>query len=456
MMKVNWILLHILPILGFFLAVTLLVHQNRRQRSPSSTVAWLLAILLVPYIGVPAYLIFGGRKITRMTKNKADLSRGVNSAEKRLASQGVGGIFPLRGGNEITLLATGEKAFTALLDLIEQARTSIDISTYILENDETGSAVLSALTRKAKQGVAVRLLLDALGSFRVSKRTLAPFLASGGRYAFFMPMMHLPFRGRANLRNHRKIFIVDGSTAIIGGMNVAREYMGMTVSARRWHDLSFLIKGPVLTDLHHVFQSDWQFAAGRQAPDERYGACARSEAAITLELVPSGPDVTGDPLYESIITALFKARERLWIVTPYFIPDEMLLKAICIAARRGVDVRIVVPKISNHPLADLVRRGYLREAQDSGAKICNFTAGMMHAKAILADGTLAIVGSMNMDMRSFFLNYEVALFIYNENKVKELEDWVTNLLLQCEPGIKRASIGVEFIEGVARLLAPLL
>jgi cardiolipin synthase A/B len=456
MMKVNWILLHILPILGFFLAVTLFVQQRLRRRSPSSTMAWLLAILLVPYIGVPAYLIFGGRKIRRMTKNKADLSHGVNFPEEQLINRGVGSIFPPRNGNEITLLATGEKACETLVDLIEHAKKSIDISTYILGNDETGSVVLSALTRKAEQGVAVRLLLDALGSFRVSKKRLAPLLAGGGRYAFFMPMMHLPFRGRANLRNHRKIIIVDGVTAIVGGMNIASDYMGMTVSTQRWHDLSFLVKGPVLADLHHVFHSDWQFAEKRKIADEDFPVAARVGATTTLELVPSGPDVVGDPLYESIVTTIFKAQDRVWIITPYFIPDEMLLKAICIAARRGVDVRIVVPLISNHPIADLVRRSYLREAQDNGVKICNFTPGMMHAKAILVDGTLGIVGSMNMDMRSFFLNYEVAMFIYDENMVKELDAWVTDLLHQCVLGIKKANIAVEFIEGVARLLSPLL
>lgn len=456
MMKVNWILLNILPIIGFFLAMTLLVHQGRKRRSPSSTVAWLLAILLVPYVGVPAYVIFGGRTIKRMTKGKADLSLGVKAPGELLVTQGVGSIFPPSNGNEITLLATGEKAYGALVDLIEHAQKSIDISTYILGNDETGAAVLSALTRKAEQGVYVRLLLDALGSFRVSKRTLAPFLAAGGHYAFFMPMMHVPFRGRANLRNHRKIMIADGATAIIGGMNIAWDYMGMTLGMRRWHDLSFLVKGPVIGDLHHVFHSDWQFAAKLKTAHEDVTVAAIAGATVMLELVPSGPDVVGDPLYESIVTALFKARERVWIVTPYFIPDEMLLKAICVAARRGVDVRIVVPSISNHPLADLVRRSYLREAQDSGVKICNFTQGMMHAKAIIVDGTLGIVGSMNMDMRSFFLNYEVALFIYNETMVQELDRWVEDLLSQCVQGIKKANIAVEFFEGVARLLAPLL
>jgi Phosphatidylserine/phosphatidylglycerophosphate/cardiolipin synthases and related enzymes len=456
MMKVHWIFFHILPILGFFLAVTLLVHQNRAQRSPSSTVAWLLAILLVPYLGVPAYMIFGGRKIKRMIKNKAICALDTKVPGVGIIVQGIGSIFPLRGGNGISLIATGEKAYTALIDLIEHAQKSIDITTFILGNDVTGAAVLAALTRKAEQGVRVRMLLDALGSFRVSKKMLAPLLAAGGRCAFFMPMMHLPFRGRANLRNHRKMIIADNATAILGGMNIAREYMGATANTRIWHDLALIVKGPVLADVYRVFRSDWQFAAKQETEKEYAPAPDGAGETIALQLVPSGPDVAGDPLYDSIISALFKAQHRVWIVTPYFIPDEMLLKAICIAARRGIDVRIVVPLVSNHLLADLVRRSFLRQVQDSGAVICNFTPGMMHGKVILVDTTLAVVGSMNMDMRSFFLNFEVALFIYNERFVKEMDGWVTGLMSQSIPGIKKSNIFLEFIEGIVRLLAPLL
>jgi cardiolipin synthase len=285
---------------------------------------------------------------------------------------------------------------------------------------------------------------------------LAPLLANGGQCAFFMPMMHLPFRGRANLRNHRKIIIVDNATALLGGMNIAREYMGTAASTRRWHDLSFIVKGPVLADLQHVFRSDWQFAAKQKITKEDVPVLAGAGATTALQLVPSGPDIAGDPLYESIITALFKAQHRVWIVTPYFVPDEMLLKAICIAAKRGIDVRIVVPRVSNHRLADLVRRSYLRQMLDSGATIYNFKPGMMHGKVFLVDTTLGVVGSMNMDIRSFFLNYEVALFIFNESVIKELDCWVTDLMSQSVQGIKKANVVVEFIEGVARLLAPLL
>jgi cardiolipin synthase len=456
MIKIHWILFHLLPILGFFLAVTLLVHQNRLQRSPSSTTAWLLAILLIPYLGVPAYLIFGGRKLRRMTKNKPALSVDIKDIGNRLVTQSVESIFPVRSGNDVTLLDTGEKAGVALLALIEHAEMSIDIATFILGNDETGRSVLAALTNRARQGLRVRLLLDALGSFGVSRKMLAPLLAAGGRHAFFMPMLHLPFRGRANLRNHRKIVVVDNATAMIGGMNIAREYMGATGDMQCWCDLSLIVKGPAVADLGRVFRSDWRFAAKQSTAPEDGPDPGDNGAVVALQVVPSGPDVAGDPLYDSVITAFFKAEKRVWIVTPYFVPDEMLLKAMCIAARRGIDVRVVIPSVSNHFLADMVRRSYLRQLQEAGATVYNFLPGMLHGKVILVDDMLGIVGSMNMDMRSFFLNYEIALFVYDEKTVRELGAWITTITNQSAIGIRKANVVVEFGEGVARLLAPLL
>jgi cardiolipin synthase len=216
------------------------------------------------------------------------------------------------------------------------------------------------------------------------------------------------------------------------------------------------VKGPVIADLHHVFCSDWQFAAKQETAKEDVPAHVATGATTALQLVPSGPDVAGDPLYESILTALFKAEHRVWIVTPYFIPDEMLLSAICIAAKRGIDIRIVVPWASNHRLADLVRQSYLRQVQDNGATIHYFTPGMMHGKAILVDTTLGVVGSMNMDSRSFFLNYEVALFVHDELVVEELGCWMTGLMEQSARGVRKTNVVVEFVEGVARLLSPLL
>jgi len=172
--------------------------------------------------------------------------------------------------------------------------------------------------------------------------------------------------------------------------------------------------------------------------------------------VPSGPDVKEDPLYDTVLASIFNARKRIWVVTPYFIPDEMLTRALCIAAKRRLDVRIIVPLVSNHRMADFARRGYLRQIQEAGGRIYSFKPGMLHGKLILADDTLGIIGSMNMDARSFFLNYEAAIFIYSESVVKQLDSWVSDIMSQCKTGVKKASTVGGFIEGVVRLFAPLL
>ncbi len=463
MTHVLWILPHLLSVLGFVLALVLLVHLVIEQRSPSTTIAWFLAIGLVPYVGVPLYIMLGGRKMKRARKRKG---RFVIAATHRSAAEGgedeaepcyADAKFPVRAGNRMALLATGEDAFHCLIESIGRARESVYITTYILGKDDTGAAILDALARKAAEGVEVCLLRDALGSLNISERFLSKFRAAGGKSAAFMPMMHLPFRGRANLRNHRKMVLVDGAIGIIGGMNLAQEYMGIHPSPDPWRDLSLQVQGPIVADLHRVFVSDWEFAANETLPPwEGTPALVESGDSVSLQLIPSGPDVTGDLLYDTIISLLFTAQKRIWIVTPYFIPDEMMVKALCVAARRGVDVRIVLPKASNHRLADLVRRGYLRQIQAAGAQVMLFTPGMLHAKAVIIDESPAIIGSANMDVRSFFLNYEIALFVHTERMVEELAAWTETTMAECEVGIKEARVAVEFAEGMGRLLAPLL
>ncbi len=460
-MNIVWIIPHFLSMIGFLLALILLLHLLKDQRSPSSTIAWVLAIILVPYAGVPLYIIFGGRKMKKMTGTKEirperrDFPDGENRIPNAFKVDGT--LFPSRKGNYVQLLLTGENAFKHLMQSIAAAQTSIYITTFILGNDATGKAIVESLAGKAREGLDVFLLLDALGSGSISEDFLSDFRAAGGHYAFFMPMLHIPFRGRANLRNHRKMVLIDRRLAIIGGMNLAGEYMGDIPDSSRWHDLSLAVQGPVVDDLLTVFQSDWKFAAKENVPfrGEKNSSGDRDNTT-TLQLVPSGPDVAGDPLYDTVLTALFTAQQRIWIVTPYFIPDEMLVKALCIAAHRTVDVRIVVPRTSNHRLADLVRRTYLRQIQEAGAQVYQFAPCMLHGKVILIDESPAIVGSMNMDMRSFFLNYEIALFIHSKSIVAQLESWIGGLMNESDTGMKSASVFVDYTEGLVRMLAPLL
>jgi cardiolipin synthase len=462
--ETQWLLSPLWAYLGFGLALVLLAHLLRQQRSPSSTIAWLLVILLLPYIGVPLYLMFGGRKMRRMARRKkqvyhagagsSDGHSGGRAAERILESFGVP---PETSGNRLRLIASGEEAYRELCEAIDGAQRSIDITTYILGTDDVALALVERLAQRAAAGVDVRLLLDSVGSWRLRRRHLAPLREAGARVAFFMPVIHIPFRGRANLRNHRKIVVVDERLAMIGGMNLSSEYMGPTPDPKRWRDLSLVMTGPAVSDLSDLFRSDWEFATG-----EDLGPASLARPATgpgndcSAQVVASGPDVAGDPLYETLLAVLFTASKRIWVVTPYFVPDEMLARALELAARRGVDVCLIVPEHSNHPGADLARVGFLRQIHNAGGRILLYRPVMLHAKAVLVDRDLAVIASANMDMRSLFLNYEVALFLYCHTEVDETSAWVETLMADCRVGLPSQSWTGELLENVVRLLSPLL
>lgn len=472
-----WLLPEITTHLGFLLALVFLAYLIRQKRSPASTMAWLLLVLFLPYIGVPLYLMLGGRKMNRMARAKARVyeptgsprrGRRDRSLERFLQSYGAP---PARGGNRVELLTRGEDAFRQLVELIGEARTSINITTYILGRGPVGEELVTRLAERAAQGVQVRLLLDDVGSWRIHRRFLAPLTRAGARVAFFMPVLHLPFRGRANLRNHRKIVVIDSRVAITGGMNLAWPYMAPVPDPGMWIDLSAVVEGPAVADLESLFFSDWAFATGEDLTPER-ADCegdagepkrdqmpaedpARSAGGF-VQVVASGPDVPDDPLYETLLSQIFAARERIWIVTPYFVPDEMLARALNLAARRGVDIRLIVPSRSNHVSTDLARESYLRELHEAGGRVLLYQATMLHAKAVLFDDQLAVIGSANMDNRSLFLNYEVAVFLYSREQVDAVSAWAKRLQSDCLRELPKPGWARELAENVVRLLSPLL
>ena len=292
--------------------------------------------------------------------------------------------------------------------LIEEARSTIHITTYILGRGPVGEELVGRLAEKAAGGVKVRLLLDDVGSWRVGRRFLTPLTSAGARVAYFMPVLHIPFRGRANLRNHRKIVVIDGRIALTGGMNLAWPYMAPVPDPDLWIDLSAVVEGPAVADLESLFFSDWAFATGEDlsaasasedgdedlAKHDPIQAERPAQAGNGLvQVVASGPDVPDDPLYETLLSQIFAARERIWIVTPYFVPDEMLARALNLAARRGVDVRLIVPVRSNHLSTDLARESYLRELHEAGGRVLLYQSAMLHAKAVVFDDQLAVIGT---------------------------------------------------------------
>ena len=461
----NWLFSEFLTRLGFLLALVLMAFLLRERRSPSSTIAWLLVILLLPYVGVPLYIMFGGRKIRRMALKKKPIyhpaigSHGGgphDNVERLLDSYGVP---PASAGNMVELITSGVDAYERVMRLIEEARSTIHVTTYILGRDEGSRALVELMTRRAAEGVAVRLLLDDVGSWRVRRRHLAPLINAGAQVAYFMPMLHIPFRGRANLRNHRKVVVVDSHIAVAGGMNLAWPYIGPSSSVGLWRDLCMVVEGPAVSELETLFASDWRFTTGQDppmaGPPGPDPGLSRMESSV-VQVVASGPDVAGDPLYESLLALIFGARDRIWIVTPYYVPDEMLARALNLAARRGVDVRVMVPARSNHVTADLTRAGYLRDLYEAGGRILLYTPVMLHAKAVVFDDEIAIIGSANMDMRSLFLNYEVALYVSSPAQVGEVAYWARALMVDSRLELPALGWARELSENIVRLLSPLL
>lgn len=360
----------------------------------------------------------------------------------------------------MTFLTTGEQAYARIMESISGAKRRLDIATFILGRDPVAEKLLEALVAKASSGIKVRLLLDGFGCFRVRRRWLRRLREAGGEVSFFMPLLHLPFRGYTNLRNHRKILVVDGEKAVVGGMNLSDDYIGPEPRAGRWRDLSLFVEGPVVELIQGIFRSDWDFAADKVAapmePVDVLAEAVSSGRPGRVQLVASGPDVAGDILYDAFLTEVFSADERIWITTPYFVPDDALAKGLELAAKRGVDVRICLPRISNHRLADFARGRALRQIASAGGKIFLFGETMLHAKSVLIDSRCAIVSSANIDMRSLFLNYEIALFLYSKGEVDELVRWSSDLMEHSEQGLEPAGLGRELVEGIAGLISPLL
>lgn len=464
---------HLFTVGGFLLALFLVARLVSEKRQPGNTLAWLLVIVLIPYVGVPLYLLFGGRKLRRLMARKSRLIPTLpgpgGPAPSAFAALPVastvaasGACVPV-GGNRLDLLTTGEEAFAALEAGINSARECIHVTTFILGRDDTGRRLVRLLARRAREGVKVRLLLDAVGCMFLTRDFLHPLREAGGEVQWFMPVLPFTSRGSANLRNHRKIAIFDHATAIVGGHNLAREYMGPTVLKKRWADFGARIEGPAAALLNEVFIADWCFASGQSA-DRLHAeipvAIARQPRGdCDLQVIASGPDVPGDPLYEGIVAMIQGAVHSIVVVTPYFIPDEVLLRSLIVKARAGRDVTVVVPARSNHPVTDFARRHYLRELRRAGVKVRLYRPGMMHSKAIIVDDTLALFGSANFDLRSLFVNFEIGVLVHTTPEVLAIRAWADQLMTACEapagqPRPTRFWSGLA--EDLSRLLAPLL
>lgn len=422
---------HALLFLGGLFMLLLLAGMLRQQRNPAASAAWLVFMITVPYVGVPLYLFFGTRKLKALAGDKQRLFTGSPHPD----DQGATGLHRLLAGLQIPAPSvTGrvrfhlgaDEARTVLLDMLETAQSYIDISTFILADDRIGGEILERLAQRAADGIRVRLLLDSVGSFYLFKSHLRRLTKAGGKVAWFMPVIHVPLRGRTNLRNHRKLVIVDDRHVWTGGRNIADNYL-QPEPQTQWIDLSFDLRGPVTADYVTLFNADWAFAIGQSGRANPPIYAVSEHDTNFSQLLPSGPDMQSDALHDAVARLFMEARKRIIVVTPYFIPSEILQSLLCVAVRSGVKVEILLPEKSNHRLADFARQRFLRQLHRAGARIRCLQNAMLHAKAIVVDDRYAMAGSANFDLRSLYLNFELMTLFYTRADIVELIAWIENI-----------------------------
>lgn len=405
---------------GVLITALLIGHLLRQRRSPAATLGWILFMVSAPWIAVPVYLLLGTRKLApRVHPPSHPLPTEADTPLARLLASA--GVPPPRAGNHVDWHHDGNAAWDALIAVVDSSTRTLDVALFLLRNDTRGNRFMEKLAACAESGVRVRLLVDGIGSLLLARRVLRRLRATGVETAWFIPLLHRPLRGRTNMRNHRKLVIADSSRAWSGGRNIANEYFA---ADNAWIDLSFSLAGPAVADLARLFADDWAFANGRSATSECVVPAAAGDHVV--QVVPSGPVMVRDTLHELMLTACYGAQQRIWIATPYFVPDEALQQALVLAARRGVEVHLLLPRRSNHRLADLARARYLRELVAAGATIKVTPLAMQHAKALLADD-LAVAGSANFDLRSLFLNFEVGCLFLSPSDGTALTEWLTRL-----------------------------
>jgi cardiolipin synthase len=347
-----------------------------------------------------------------------------------------------------------------MLEAIHAAKHHIHLEFFIFQPDVTGGQFLDALARKAKEGIQVRLLYDDMGSFRLFHKKLWALWAAGGKSSVFLPLNLFRRRFQVNLRNHRKIMVVDGRVAFLGGLNIGDEYLGLVPRFGFWRDTHLRLHGPVVTDLQRIFSEDWNFASGERLTDPRFFVKQPAAGTVPVQVIQSGPDRDLKSIREIYFAAVLKARHRLWIASPYFVPDAGLRDALRLAGYQGVDVRLLGLYHPDKWIPYYAGRYYWSEMLAAGVKVFQYTRGMMHSKVVLVDGEWASVGSANLDNRSLHLNFEANCLLYQPAVVAELEDAFRRDLrssIRLERGVyARRPFTGRLLENACRLMSPVL
>ncbi len=471
-----WRWLLSIPHLGLYLALVWLAYLIGlggwivlQKRAPVATLSWLLGLAALPYLGFLVYLVLGPQRIRRhrirRARSRVSLSHAdvVATGEAELATlaHATSGL-PASTARKVDLLVDGAATYDALLEAVRGARRHVHLEYYIYAADRTGTRLRDALAERARAGVAVRLLLDAVGSAGIPRRFFDPLLEAGGEVAWFHPMQFGKVWQRTwiNLRSHRKIVVVDGDVGFTGGINVTDEE-NERIRADAYRDLHLRIEGDVVRALQVLFVEDWAYATGQRdfISSVAKAMPPRQPGPIAAQVLGSGPDSPWESIHRLHVGAIHAASRRVWLATPYFVPGEAALMALTSAALGGLDVRVLVPRVSDSRLVTWAARSYFDELMAAGVRVYEYGPRMLHTKALLVDDELAIFGSANFDSRSFRLNFEVSVLFRDAGIAAGLAQLFENELARA-PRVRQDRPTplwtVRLPEALARLLSPLL
>lgn len=461
-------------ILNMLCILTIIFYDKRK---PAVTLAWILLLGSTSYFGFFVYLFFGmSFRKKRLTKSRmkkrnfthVHLENKLESIQEEITESNrefikflakhSGADLHVEGDAEI--IVDGKNLYEEMFKSIKNAKDYIHLEYYIVQNDEAGRSLLKLLSEKAKEGIEVKFLYDGFGSRLLSKNFFFNLNENGGEALCFFPLTVPHLSLRANYRNHRKICIVDGDLAYIGGFNIGKEYLGES-KLGYWRDTHLKISGNIINDIQIEFILDYEFAGGKEFDRKKYlKSRVKKETTVAMQLVSSGPNYESPFIKDAILKLISNAKKSIYIQTPYFIPDESIMDILKLLLISNIKVYIMIPNKPDHILVYSATKSYIGELLEFGAKCYIYENGFLHSKVIIVDDEIATVGTTNMDLRSFYLDFETNIFIYDKKRVQELKnqyikDLKVSSLLTREIYESRTRVA-KVKESISRLLSPIL
>ncbi|MCI5885578.1 MAG: cardiolipin synthase [Clostridiales bacterium] len=469
-------------IVNFILVIGLILVE---RKNPDSTLAWALVLMLLPVVGIVLYLVFSQNiarmQIFRLTADEREYNtNAVNKQIKAIEEKQFEYIkdetrdweelvkLNLKYGsdyltqhNTISILNDGVDMFESLKKDIRNAKKYINIEYFIIKWDEVGRELIELLTEKAKQGVEVRLLMDAMGSRKINHRRIKPLLDAGGKVGFFFKPKLKVIMMRINYRNHRKLVVIDDEIGYIGGFNIAREYLGLKEKFGYWRDTHLRIEGEAITDINARFVLDWRYVSNEIIDiKEILKKEIVNEGNSAVQIVTSGPDTEKEQIKRAYMKMITFADDHVYLQTPYFVPDASIQESLKMAALSGVDVRVMIPCMPDHIFVYWATYSYVGELLRSGVRVFIYDNGFLHAKTLCCDGMVASIGSANFDNRSFRLNFEANAFVYDKDIAEKMDVIFEEDMKHCHELTQelydKRSVWIKVKEGISRLLSAVL